>query len=139
MTVVVAYDGSAPARRALAEAVRQAADDERIVVVHAYEPPHDWLGSPDYQRVLDTHRGRGEALLAELEGAPELGGRKVETDLLAGSAAEAVIAAAQAHDAREIVVGSRGYGPLRAALGSVSLRVLHLTDRPVLVVPAPHD
>jgi nucleotide-binding universal stress UspA family protein len=33
-----------------------------------------------------------------------------------------------------MVIGSRGLG--RAALGSVSHDVLHLTDRPVVVIPS---
>jgi nucleotide-binding universal stress UspA family protein len=38
-------------------------------------------------------------------------------------------------DADEIVIGSRGFGPLRGVLGSVSHAVLHETDRIVLVIP----
>jgi nucleotide-binding universal stress UspA family protein len=137
MKIVVGYDGSDAARQALAEAARRAGPDGSVLIVNAYEPPHDWIGRPDYQRILDAHRGRGEALLAEAQADPSLAGVTVETDLLGGHPADAIIAAAQAHGAEEIVIGSRGFGPVRAALGSVGLRVLHSADRPVLVVPAP--
>ena len=41
------------------------------------------------------------------------------------------------HDARVIVVGTYGETPLRGAiLGSVPHKLLHLSDRPVLCVPA---
>ena len=40
-------------------------------------------------------------------------------------------------DARALVVGSGGEWPLEAAiLGSTPHKLLHLADRPVLVVPA---
>jgi nucleotide-binding universal stress UspA family protein len=51
--------------------------------------------------------------------------------------AEALVALAQQHDARLIVVGTRGEGPLRAVLlGSTPHKLLHIADRPVVVVPA---
>lgn len=137
MTIVVGYDGSDAARRALAEAARRAGPGGTVLVVHAYEPPPDWMGRPDYQRILDAHRGRGEALLEEAAADPVLAGVTVETDLLGGHPADAILAAAEARDAQEIVLGSRGFGPVRAALGSVGLRVLHSANRPVLVVPPP--
>jgi nucleotide-binding universal stress UspA family protein len=39
-------------------------------------------------------------------------------------------------DADEIVVGARGLGRVRALLGSVSHELLHIADRPVVVIPA---
>ena len=45
---------------------------------------------------------------------------------------------ADEHDARMIVVGSYGERPLKSALvGSTPTRLLHLSERPVLVVRAP--
>jgi nucleotide-binding universal stress UspA family protein len=45
--------------------------------------------------------------------------------------------AADRHDARVIVVGTSGESPLRGAvLGSVPHKLLHLSSRPVLCVPA---
>ena len=105
--------------------------------MHAFEPPADWLGRPGFQRVMDEHRGRGEALIEEAAADPALAGVTVETDLVGGHPAEALLAAAGAHHAQEIVIGSRGFGPARAALGSVGLRVLHAATVPVLVVPSP--
>jgi nucleotide-binding universal stress UspA family protein len=137
MKIVVGYDGSPAARNALEHAARQAGSDGTLLVVHAYAPPPDWIGHPDYQRILDVHRKRGEALLAEAAQSAALDAVDVETDLLADHPAEAILAAADAHHADEIVVGSRGFGPMRAALGSVGLRVLRSAACPVLVVPAP--
>ncbi|MEA2480290.1 MAG: hypothetical protein QOJ07_2212 [Thermoleophilaceae bacterium] len=50
---------------------------------------------------------------------------------------EALIAAADDHDAGVIVLGRRGLSPVSAALlGSVSTGVLHHAARPVLIVPS---
>jgi nucleotide-binding universal stress UspA family protein len=135
--VIVGYDGSAAARAAVEWAARRAAPDGRVVAVHAFGPPPDWLGHPSYQRMLDEHRGRGEALLAELtaDRIEALARVELELELIAGDPAEAISRIAETHAADEITVGSRGLGPVRAALGSVSQKLLHLADRPVVVIP----
>ncbi len=130
-SVVVGYDGSPAAEAALAYAAAQAADGGRVVAVHAFDPVPDRLGRPRYQRALDASQARGRELLRSLEERGD-----VITSLLEGPAARAIVAAADARDADEIVIGSRGFGPLRGIAGSVSHAVLHETDRPVVVIPA---
>lgn len=129
-SIVVGYDGSEAARGALEWALDRAGPEGKVVVVYAFEPPRDWVGDPHYDRILHEHRARGQALLDEL---PE--DTRIEHDLLPGRPAEAIVTVAATHDAEEIVVGSRGFGALRAALGSVSHELLQRTDRPVVVVP----
>jgi nucleotide-binding universal stress UspA family protein len=52
-----------------------------------------------------------------------------------GHAAREILADAKEHDANVIIMGSRGRGDLAGAvLGSTAHKVIHLTDRPVLVV-----
>jgi len=52
-----------------------------------------------------------------------------------GQAAREIMAAAGAHDAGVIVMGSKGRGDLTGlVLGSTAHKVIHLSDRPVLVV-----
>ena len=52
-----------------------------------------------------------------------------------GQAADEIVAAARAHDAGVIVMGSRGHtGMTGVVLGSTAHQVIHLSDRPVLVV-----
>ena len=64
-----------------------------------------------------------------------VGGLPVRKMSLETPAAQAIVNVAQNEQAAEIVVGSRGLGRFRAALGSVSHAVLHEADRPVVVVP----
>jgi nucleotide-binding universal stress UspA family protein len=52
-----------------------------------------------------------------------------------GHAAREILADAKERDADVIIMGSRGRGDLAGAvLGSTAHKVIHLTDRPVLVV-----
>ena len=95
----------------------------------------DWLGSSNYQEALEAYQEHGRQLLQSLEDEHELNA-ELETSLLEGPAARAIAAAADARDADEIVVGSRGFGPVRGVLGRVSPAVLHETDRVVVVIPA---
>lgn len=134
-TVVVGYDGSEPARAALAYADGRSCHGGRIVAVHAFTPVPDWLGSPNYQQALEAYQEHGRQLLQSLRDEHELDA-ELETSLLEGPPARAIVAAADARDADEIVIGSRGFGPIRGALGSVSHAVLHETDRVVVVIPA---
>ena len=137
-TVVVGYDGSPPAKAAFRCALEEAGPGGSVYVVHAFGPPPEWLGRPWYQQVLDAHKDHGRAALAEIapDGETEMDGVRVFTELLAGSPAETLHQVATTRNADRIVVGSRGFGAMRASLGSVSHELLHLADRPVLVLPA---
>ncbi len=56
-------------------------------------------------------------------------------DTVFGHAAREIIEDAREHDASVIVMGSRGRGDLAGlVLGSTAHKVIHLADRPVLVV-----
>jgi hypothetical protein len=71
-------------RAALVFAARQAGPGGRVFVVHAYELPPDFLGSPDYGRVLSARRG-GEALLRDVPLQDDvLAGPEYETELIGG-------------------------------------------------------
>lgn len=135
--IVVGYDGSEAARAAVAHAAARAGRRGKIYVVHCFGPPPDWLGAPNYQRLLEDHQGRGKALLDALllEDGDALVDVDYELELLGGNPAEAIAGVAETRDADEIVVGSRGFGRLRSVLGSVSLELLHRADRPVTVIP----
>ena len=68
---------------------------------------------------------------AEAECEPEL---EADTALLDGEPAEILLR--ESAEARLLVLGSRGYGPLRRVfLGSVASTVIHEAECPVIVVP----
>lgn len=133
--VVVGYDGSEASRAAMSYATLRSCEGGRIVAVNAFQPVPDWLGAPSYQQALDAYQTHGRQLLQSLD-EEHAGGFELDTSLLEGPPARAIVAAADARDADEIVVGSRGFGPVRGVLGSVSHAILHETDRVVVVIPA---
>jgi len=139
-SLVVGYDGSGCAHRALDETTRLAKDlGDEVVIVFGYDPgvleaPE---GAAEHREVV---RRFGEKVTAEaLERAAGLG-IDAEIELIPERPVGALIDAASRHDARAIVVGSYGESPIKGAiLGSTPHKLLHLAERPVLVVPAPED
>ncbi|MFW3169250.1 universal stress protein [Geodermatophilus sp. CPCC 206100] len=136
MSIVLGYDESPGSRPALDMAISLAARyDEPLVLVHGVEPPGG-LGEEfqAHQRALaEMGRTAVEHAVAEADRA----GVRTVVEVLSEKPAQAIVDAAGRHDARVIVVGTRGESPLRGAfLGSVSHKLLHLSDRPVLCVPA---
>jgi nucleotide-binding universal stress UspA family protein len=133
--IVVAYDGSPAAQAALRLAVDRARGG-KLFVVHAYGAPADFWGAQHYQEVLDRALQRGEDLLDGLpEVEPRLAEVEYETELIPGAPAEVVANVAEVRGADEIIVGTRGFGRVRAVLGSVAHGLLHAAPCPVTVIP----
>jgi nucleotide-binding universal stress UspA family protein len=134
-TELVGYDGSPAARAAFEYAVGRAR--RRVTVVYAYDAPPNFLGEPFYGEALRDSQQRGREILDEIATADL--DAEIELDLAEGPPAEAVTRAAIVRDADEIVVGSRGHGRFRGAIGSAAHALLHEVDRPVVVVPLPRS
>ncbi|HZH22180.1 MAG TPA: universal stress protein [Geodermatophilus sp.] len=139
MSIVLGYDESPGSRPALAVAISLALRyDEPLVLVYGVEPPGG-VGEEfrAHQRAL-TEMGR-TAVAHAVEEAAAAGVRTV-VEVLPQKPAQALLDAAHRHHGRVVVVGTRGESPLRGAvLGSVAHKLLHLSDRPVLCVPAGED
>ena len=133
-TLVVGYDGSDEARVAFAVAIDRSQPSDRIVVVHATAPASHWLAPPSYQRAVEQIHQTAERVLDELRPIAEQVETPIEFSVLEGPPAEVLIRAAKVREADEIVVGSRGLGRIRGALGSVSQELLREAALPVLVV-----
>src|SRR4051812_7428274 len=109
--VVVGYDGSPGSREAVRVAAHHAGKDGKLYIVHAYPPPSDWLGYPNYDHALAKHERHGQEVLDHLLAEEaELGDTDYETKLLVeASPAIAIADVASARKADEIVVGSHGH------------------------------
>jgi nucleotide-binding universal stress UspA family protein len=138
--LLVAFDDSPPAWRALGEAIELAQAGHGQLTVMAVMPDSSpWLGSA---AALPMERGGLDAP-PEAEFQAMLGRalRSVPADvpaagiLVRGPASLALVAEARTGDHDAIVIGSRGRGELRSMLlGSVSHAVLRESPIPVVVV-----
>jgi nucleotide-binding universal stress UspA family protein len=134
--VVVGYDGSPASDVALARAVERVGSTGRLYVVRAWEPPGPSRGEGFYQEVIDRAQADAEALLDGLgDRHPELDAVTWEKELIGGPAAKAIADVAATRHADEIILGTRGFGRVRALLGSVAHEVIHLAACPVTVIP----
>lgn len=132
--IVVGYDGSAPARAALAFAAGRAEPHSTIVVVHVVVPAHGYLGQLYYDRAVARAHRDGRAVLDDLAARASA----VETVLLEGKPAAMLARVAHVRNASEIVIGSGRRGSFLGWFGgSVSRGLVSLADRPVVLVPAP--
>jgi nucleotide-binding universal stress UspA family protein len=132
-TLVVGYDGTDGARAALKAAVALAGElGDDVVAVFGYTVGRLGGEVSDYAAALHEH---AQQVLTE---AREVAGDGVEAVELERSPVEALIEVADQRDARMIVVGSYGERPLRSVLvGATPTKLLHVSERPVLVIRAP--
>lgn len=135
MSIVLGYDESPGADRALNTAITIALRfGEPLIMVYGAAPP----GGPgeEFRSHQDALEEFGRTAVSHaLERATEQGVEST-VEIVKAKPAEALIEVADRHDATLIVVGSYGESPIRGALlGSTPHRLLHLSSRPVLVVP----
>ncbi len=132
--VIVGYDGSECSKTALRTAIEVGrAYGEPVIIAFGYEL------SPVGGELHDYHAALREFAAGRIREARELVGAEagqVETVVVEQEPARGLARLATERDARVIVVGTNGEGPLRGALlGSTPHKLLQLADRPVLVVP----
>jgi len=134
--LVLGYDGSDCARAALDEAAALAKGlGDSLVIGFGYNP-----GGPgeEFRTTSDAIRKIGERVTGEAVERARAAGVEVEIELMDERPTEALLSLAEKHDARAIVVGTYSESPIKGALlGSVPHKLLHLSERPVLIVPAP--
>jgi nucleotide-binding universal stress UspA family protein len=134
--IVFATDGSDHARKAL-DYARNLADlhKSRVFIVHVYPNLSDFLGFKDYSDIATQRIANGEKILDEAAEALSSHGLTVETELLEGPTAEAILQVAEVRKADLIILGARGLGTLKGLLlGSVSHKVLQHASCPVLII-----
>ena len=134
--VVVGFDGSPASHVALSRAIQRVGAGGRLYLVHAWQVPAEWRGRGSYQPYLDDALAEAEAVLESARDAhPGLADISWETELIGGPAAKAVADVAEFRGADEIILGTRGFGRVRALLGSVAHEVIHHAACPVTVIP----
>ena len=139
-TIVVGYDGQEGAAAALRTATGIAgAFKTPLIIVFGYRPAPIGGDVPTMARAV---KDVGEKMTEEALAAVKAQDPAVEAvvELVDDRPAEAVLRAADEHDAIAIVVGSTNKGPIAGSLlGSVTYQVVHRSKRPVVVVPLPSE
>jgi nucleotide-binding universal stress UspA family protein len=153
MSILICYDDSDSARRALTVAQRTLGH-QHATLLHVYRAPEAVLADAFSTRESDPARGSvsqerleslaarrarevldaGGAIASDLDADVELEAREAPSDM---SLWRAILKVADEIDAELIVAGSRGPTAVaEQALGSVSAGLVHHSERPVLIVPA---
>ena len=135
--VLLAVDGSEHAlhaARTAADLARAMKSKEfRIVVAYDFIPPY--LGEPNLQYAIDARMEEAKSILQNA--VKVVGGLpcEIQTELIEGAIAEAIIKVATTRESDVIVMGSRGRGTLAGLLlGSTSQKVVAHAPCPVLIV-----
>jgi len=141
--ILLAVDAAShdPARhvRAAADMTRDLSRDSgsHVIVLHVHE-----FATGRFGRIqVDCGDGQGEGVVSKIVADLQAAGISAEGEIREanfGHIAAAILHAAQDHDARIVVLGSSSRTDLpRVPLGSVASRLLHMANRPVLIVPRP--
>jgi nucleotide-binding universal stress UspA family protein len=137
-TVAVAFDGRDESRQALHAAAALARDAGATLRLLRVIEPTSPVGGAEFDRWSgrlreDLRRGAEDQLAEAAAALP--GGLRIESTVLTGDAATALIAATS-HDVDLLVAGSRAHGQVRrVVVGSVSGRLMRAGSCPVWVVP----
>jgi nucleotide-binding universal stress UspA family protein len=139
MSIVLGYDESPGARRALRYAIDLARLlNDQLVLVYGAEPPSR-MGE-EFHEHLRALAEQGRTALEHAVQTAKDAGVAATVELVDDRPAQALLSAADKFDARLIVVGTYGESPLRGAmLGSTPHKLLHWSTRPVLCVPPPAE
>lgn len=134
--IVLAYDGSEFSLRALQRAKAIAERFEATLwLVHVFRNPSDLLGYTDFEKL---YAKRKSAAQATLDDANQKLGRTtfpLKVELKEGHETELILKVAENCKADLIVMGTRGLGAVKGLLvGSVSRKVIHYAECPVMVV-----
>ena len=141
--ILVAYDGSAPSNRALADALElvECGLGTRVVVLSVSDPlkmeDPAFVAAARAAGVLLSLGGDEKASLEALKEqvADRIAEHEGVVDLRVafGKPQEAIVREAAQEPCGLIVMGSRGLGAIKGMLGSVSTTVLHASPVPVLI------
>ncbi len=135
--ILLAVDGSEHSMRAAKEAgdLARAMKSEIVRIVVAFESIPPYLGEPNLQQAITARMNEAQAVLQKAQDAVGKIPGEVHTELIEGSAAEAIINVAKTRGSTVIVMGSRGLTTIAGlVLGSTSNKVVSHATCPVLIV-----
>ena len=134
--ILLASDGSPVVEREVLYAEHLArVEPAEIIVLHAYEPPDRYSDYAGYELLLEQYGAVARAVVDDAVNELREDGVQARGEQRVGSAAEAILSAAEEYDVDLIVIGMPGANNLREIVGSVSAQVLRHARCPVLQIP----
>lgn len=140
MKLLIPVDGSDNALRAVNLAISQAAALKVVPQILLLNVQWNVAAGNvklfiDQNTINDYYREQGEVALQTARAALESAGLSYRYHISIGTPAQAIAQYAAEEAVDQIIMGRQGEGGLQSLLlGSVANRVLHLTDKPVLLV-----
>jgi nucleotide-binding universal stress UspA family protein len=140
MAVLVAYDGSDPAQKAVERAVTAASEigEEEIILLRVIEAADGMLeaGIDILQdRLKELRKETPDELSEDIKQILESGEPEFRVETVVGKPAREIVSYAEENDISEIVIGSHGReGVSRVLLGNVAEKVVRRSPTTVIVV-----
>ena len=134
--IVLAFDGSEYSNKALqcAKSITERYE-ATLWLVHVFRNTSDLLGYTDYEKLYASRKSAAQAVLDKALQKFGTTTFIVNEELCEGHEAESILKVAKNCEADLIVMGTRGLGAVKGFLvGSVSRKVLHYANCPVMVV-----
>jgi nucleotide-binding universal stress UspA family protein len=137
MAVLVAYDGSRPAQKALTRAVR-AADGEAVILLRVIEAADGMIeaGLDIVQdRLKEIQEQKTSELSEDIKTFLDTEDVEFRVETVVGKPSREIVSFAEENDVSEIVIGSHGReGISRVLLGNVAENVVRRSPITVIVV-----
>lgn len=133
--ILLAYDGSESAKKALATALDLARKYQAELYVLSVAQPPDFGEDVETEAIVENSRSYHERTLLPVKDLVATSGVKAVFEVAVGHPAEQIIYHADRYRVDLIVLGHRGKSLFRRLLlGSVSKQVVQYAERTVLVV-----
>jgi nucleotide-binding universal stress UspA family protein len=136
---LIPIDGSEQSERAVKHVIRLAgcANSVKIYLLNVREWTHSWEVGRflNKQEIARMQQSEGEVDLRSARALLDKAGVDYEASVVAGPVAQTIADSAKQQGCDHIFMGSHGRGGLAGLLlGSVAMKVIHLTRIPVTVV-----
>lgn len=138
--VLIPVDGSLCSERAIGQFIAHGAwfreaPEIHLLHVHAPIPVGRIQQHVDHETLDSYYREESQMQLAGAEALLKAAGLSYQCHIHVGAAAEIIVSLARELACDLVTMGSHGRGAFTAAImGSVAGRVLHLIDRPLMIV-----
>lgn len=138
--VVLPYDGSAPAQRAVKYLLdmKPVAGTLQVHLINVQSPPNLYGNYVSGQIIQEMHAGALEHAVAEMQEPKEMleaAGFIVHVHGVVGEASREIAKLVKSSGCDTVVMGTRGLGKIGSLfMGSVATQVIHEVSVPVLLV-----